>query len=47
METGAETNADTKMQRGSQPVLWQFRNSHIPKRKNTSFKQRIIKKELK
>ncbi len=33
MITGVETNADNKSQLGSQTVLWQRRNSHIPKRK--------------
>jgi hypothetical protein len=36
METGAKSNADDTMQRGSQAVLWQFKNLHIPKRKKTT-----------
>jgi hypothetical protein len=32
METGAESNADTKMQLGSQPFMWQFKNILIPER---------------
>jgi hypothetical protein len=33
METGAESNADSKTQLGSQTVLWQLKKTHIPKRK--------------
>jgi hypothetical protein len=35
METGAESNADYRMQLGSQAVLWQFKNLHIPKGKKS------------
>jgi hypothetical protein len=34
IETGVKSNADSVMQRGSQTVLWQFRNLHTTKRKN-------------
>jgi hypothetical protein len=33
IETGAESNADFKMQRDSQAILWQFKKTHIPKKK--------------
>jgi hypothetical protein len=33
-ETYVKANPDSGMQLGSQAVMWQLRNLHIPKRKN-------------
>jgi hypothetical protein len=33
-ESGAEANADGRMQRSSNAILWQLRILHIPQRKN-------------
>jgi hypothetical protein len=38
METGAESNADNKMQLGPQTVMWQLRKSHIPKQQKQNKK---------
>jgi hypothetical protein len=43
METGDKSNADNKMQRGSQADMWQFRNIHNPKRKNNTQTYKKIK----
>jgi hypothetical protein len=37
METGAESNANGRIQHGSQTVLWQIKNLHIPKREKATF----------